>query len=321
MLCQARLWLLAFLLPVIASCTNSNGGGHTTFGDRKLAVSHTHKGAMPIKVVCTTGMVADVVQNIGSEFVKIEQLMGEDVDPHLYKVTSADVAKMNDADVIFYSGLHLEGKMTDALERLAKKKAVFPVTEYLSSKSLLTDEDNHPDPHVWFDVSLWSEAAGVIGEALAKYDPAHASTYQKNTEKYRADLAKLHEDAKKEIATIPKEKRVLVTSHDAFRYFGRAYDIDVKGIQGISTDTEASLREINQLVDFIVQRKVKAVFVETSVNQRNMRSLQDGCKARGHAVELGGELFSDAMGKEGTPEGTYIGMIRHNVETVVKALR
>lgn len=275
-----------------------------------------------INVVCTTGMVADVVRNVGGDLVRVEQLMREGVDPHLYKPSPADVAKMNNADVIFYSGLHLEGKMADALERLAQKKPAYGVAEYLDTKSILTDEHNHPDPHVWFDVSLWSEVAGVVTEKLSKYDPPNAGSYKKRGDAYRLELAQLHDDAKKQLATIePKEKRVLVTSHDAFRYFGRAYDIEVKGIQGISTDAEASVREINQLVDFLVTRKAKAVFVETSVNQRNMESLRAGCKARGHEVALGGELFSDAMGASGTPEGTYIGMIRHNVETIVKALK
>lgn len=316
---------VAFLFSLaLLGCNRDPGKPNTdhSHADKKLSVPYTHKGAMPIKVVCTTGMVGDVVRNIGGAFVQVEQLMGEDVDPHLYKVTSTDVAKLNDADVIVYSGLHLEGKMTDTLETLARKKPAFPVTEYLPSKSILRDENQHPDPHVWFDVSLWSEVAGVVGDALALYDPTNAASYQKRTEDYRAELAKLHEESKAKIASIePKQKRVMITSHDAFRYFGRAYDIEVKGIQGISTDQEASLRDINQLVDFMVARKVKAVFVETSVNQRNMKSLQEGCKARGHEVGLGGELFSDAMGKEGTPEGTYIGMIRHNVDTIVKALK
>jgi manganese/zinc/iron transport system substrate-binding protein len=320
---RIRRYLALTLLPLLAlvGCNRSQSNSNA-LGGRKLSVPHTHQGTTPIKVVCTTGMVADVVRNIGGNLLAVEQLMGEDVDPHLYKVTSADVTKMSSADVIFYSGLHLEGKMTDTLERLARKKPVFGVTEYLDAKWLLTDEHQHPDPHVWFDVAAWSEVAGVIGAALALYDPTNAATYQKQTESYRAELAKLHNETKQRIASIePKEKRVLITSHDAFRYFGRAYDIEVKGIQGISTDAEAGVGDVNKLVDFIVARKAKAVFVETSVNQRNMQSLQDGCKARGHAVVLGGELYSDAMGKDGTAEGTYAGMIRHNVDTIVKALR
>lgn len=318
-----RILLLLVLPFAMLGCNGGNAKDPTpTFGNRKLVVTQTHQGARPIKVVCTTGMVADVVRNIGGKFVEVDQLMREDVDPHGYKVTTDDVARMNAADVIFYSGLHLEGKMTDALERLALRKPTFPVTEYLDAKSILTDENNHPDPHVWFDVSLWSEVAGVIGDALSLYDPTNAASYKKQTESYRAELAKLHEEAKTQIATIqPKSKRVMITSHDAFRYFGRAYDIEVKGIQGISTEAEASVRDINQLVDFIVSRKVPAVFVETSVNQRNMTSLREGCKARKHDVVLGGELFSDAMGKSDTPEGTYIGMIRHNVETITQALK
>jgi manganese/zinc/iron transport system substrate-binding protein len=229
---------------------------------------------------------------------------------------------MNDADVIFYSGLHLEGKMTEALEELARKKPSFPVTEYLKPTAILIDAHQHPDPHVWFDVSLWSEVAGIIGDALALYDPANSAIYKKNMAAYRLKLAELHDEAKKKIASIePVEKRVMVTSHDAFRYFGRAYGLEVRGIQGISTDAEASVRDINELVDFLVRRKINAVFVETSVSPRTMKSLQEGCKARGHTVVLGGELFSDAMGKEGTAQGTYIGMIRHNVNTIVKALR
>jgi manganese/zinc/iron transport system substrate-binding protein len=315
--------LTVFLCLLLSAFTGCRGhDAPKTYGGRKLSVLHTHQGSVPIKAVCTTGMVADLVRNIGKEFVQVEQLMGEGVDPHLYKVNSDDVAKLNSANVIFYSGLHLEGKMTDVLERLAEKTPSFPVTEYLAPASILTDDHKHPDPHVWFDVALWSEVAGVIADALSMYDPPHATAYKKNAEAYRQELAKLHEETKNALAQIqPKEKRVLVTSHDAFRYFGRAYDIDVRGIQGISTDTEAGVREVNKLVNFLIERKVKAVFVETSVNQRSMRALQEGCKAQGHEVGLGGELFSDAMGKDGTPEGTYIGMVRHNAETIAKALR
>ncbi len=319
-------WILLALFPfftLLSGCNRgqTNGGVKPTFGGRKLEVLYPHKGTMPIKATCTTGMVADVVGKIGGPLVQIERMMGEGSDPHTHTVTSADLGMMNRAEVIFYSGLHLEGKMIETLEREGKKKPVFPVTEYLSPSSILTDEHDHPDPHVWFDVARWSEVAQVIGNALALYDPTNAATYKKNTEAYRAELAKLHDEAKTKLATIPKENRALITSHDAFRYFGRAYDIEVKGIQGISTDTEASLREINELVDFIVARKVKAVFVESSVNERNMESLRQGCKSRGQPVALGGTLFSDAMGKDGTPEGTYIGMIRHNVETITKALK
>ena len=319
-----KRFILLVLLPfAILGCSGSNAKDTTpTFGNRKLAVTQTHQGARPIKVVCTIGMVADVVRNVGGKLVEVDQLLRDGVDPHGHTLNTDEVARMSSADVIFYSGLHLEGKMTDALERLALKKPTFPVTEYLDSKSILLDEDNHPDPHVWFDVSLWREVADVIGNALSLYDPTNATSYKKNSENYRAELSQLHEEAKTKIAAVqPNSKRVMITSHDAFQYFGRAYDIEVKGIQGISTEDEAGLGHINRLVDFIVARKVPAVFVETSVSPRNMKSLLEGCKARKHNVVLGGELFSDAMGESGTPEGTYIGMIRHNVETITKALR
>jgi manganese/zinc/iron transport system substrate-binding protein len=274
-----------------------------------------------IKVVCTTGMVADLVRNIGAERVQVTQLMGEGVDPHRYKASLGDVNKLNGADLVFYSGLHLEGKMADIFERTATRRPTVAVAESIDPKDRLQDEQRATDPHVWFDVSLWSQAAGSVRDALMKFDPPNASAYKARADAYQAELAKLHEYAKTQLASIPKERRVLVTAHDAFQYFGRAYDIEVRGIQGISTETEAGLKDINDLVDFIVRRKVKAVFVETSVNERNMRALQEGCQAKGHQVVIGGELFSDAMGKDGTPEGTYAGMVRHNVDTIVKALK
>ncbi|MSU80778.1 MAG: manganese transporter [Gemmataceae bacterium] len=317
-----RLLAVVLLLPLFTGvgCQRETTGKHPT-GGKPIVVSRTYQGSRPIKVTCTIGMVADIVRNIGDDLVKIEQMLGEGSDPHTHIVTNADLIMLDNADIIFYSGLHLEGKMTDTLERLASKKPTFAVTEYLDAKQLLRDEHDHPDPHVWFDVELWSDVARITGEVLALYDPTNADTYKKNTAAYRAELSKLHEETKTQIATIPPDQRVLITSHDAFRYFGRAYKIEVKGVQGISTVTEASLREVNQLVDYIVARKVKAIFAESSVNQQNMESLRQGCKSRGRDVALGGELFSDAMGKTGEPEGTYVGMIRHNVDTIVKALR
>ncbi|HYT95239.1 MAG TPA: zinc ABC transporter substrate-binding protein [Gemmataceae bacterium] len=273
------------------------------------------------KVVCTTGMVADFVRNIGGVRVRVTQLMGEGVDPHRYKASIGDVHKLNGADIVFYSGLHLEGKMGDIFERTAARRPTYAVAEGIDTKYRLQDEQRATDPHLWFDVSLWSQGASVVRDALMKFDPANASEYKARADAYQAELAKLHEYARAQLALIPKDRRVLVTAHDAFQYFGRAYDIEVKGIQGISTETEAGLKDINDLVEFIVQRKVKAVFVETSVNERNMRALLEGCQAKGHQVVIGGELFSDAMGKDGTPEGTYVGMVRHNVDTIVKALK
>ena len=313
--------LAAPLLLAALSAGCSRPAGSDAEGPHSVTVPHTYSGKYPIRAVATTGMVADLVRNVGGDRVAVEQLFGQDVDPHLYKPTPADVSKLGSAEAIFYSGLHLEGKMNELFERLSRKTAVFGVADRLDRAKILKDEDGHADPHVWFDVSLWSEAAGVVGDALAVYDPANASAYKERAAAYRAQLAKLHEEAREKIATVPKERRVLITSHDAFEYLGRAYDIEVRGIQGISTEAEASVRDINALVEFLSKRKVKAVFVESSVNQRNMLSLVEGCKRAGHAVVVGGELFSDAMGAEGTPEGTYVGMVRHNVDTLVKALK
>ena len=285
------------------------------------SVEKTYAGGYPITVVCTTGMVADLVRHVGGDKVKVTQLMGDGVDPHLYKASPGDVNTLNGADAIFYSGLHLEGKMADVFVRMARKKPTFAVTEYIPENKVLDNTEGAFDPHLWFDVSLWREAAGVVRDALKAFDPKHADEYQSRSDAYQAELAKLHDYARTRLATIPKDRRVLVTAHDAFRYFGRAYDVEVKGIQGISTESEAGVKEVNELVTFLVERKVKAVFVESSVSDKNVRALLEGCKARGHAVVIGGELFSDAMGKDGTPEGTYVGMVRHNVDTIVKALQ
>lgn len=286
-----------------------------------IKITKPYAGQYPIRVVCTTGMVADLVKNVGGSQVTVEQIMGQDVDPHTYKATTADVSKIGGAELILYSGLHLEGKMGDIFERMGRKIPTFAVAEYLDRTSVLENEEKAHDPHVWFDVSLWSQTAGVTRDVLVQFDPKNAETYRSRAAVYQADLAKLHDYAKSQIATIPRAQRVLVTSHDAFKYFGRAYDIEVKGIQGISTESEASVKDIADLVAFITQRKVKAVFVETSVNPRNMESLREGCKANGHQVAIGGELFSDAMGQDGTPTGTYVGMVKHNVDTIVQALK
>jgi manganese/zinc/iron transport system substrate-binding protein len=305
-----------------------NGDSHSKSGGQDghprggtPTVEKTYSGNYPIKVVCTTGMVADLVRNIGGDKVEITQIMGEGVDPHLYKASPGDVNLLSGADVIFYSGLHLEGKMADVFVRMARKKPTFAVTEYITENKVLDNAAGAYDPHLWFDVSLWRETAGVVRDALKAFDPKHADEYQIRADAYQAELGKLHDYAKTQLATIPKERRVLVTAHDAFRYFGRAYDVEVKGIQGISTESEAGVKEVNAIVELLVRRQIKAVFVESSVSDKNVKALLEGCAAKGHTVIIGGELFSDAMGKDGTPEGTYAGMVRHNVDTIVKALK
>lgn len=265
-------------------------------------------------------MVADLVKHVGGEHVDVTALMGEGVDPHLYKASSGDVARLGQAEAIAYSGLHLEGRMGDVLSRLARRKPAFAVTDDLNRDRLLKVGPEQFDPHVWFDVGLWALCLSKVEAELAGADPSHTGDYHRNAEAYREELKALDEWCREQIAAIPAPRRVLITAHDAFHYFGRAYDIEVKAIQGISTQAEAGVSQINELVEFISQRKIKAVFVETSVSERNIKALVEGCGDRGHHVEIGGQLFSDAMGKPGTPEGTYPGMVRHNVETIRQAL-
>lgn len=276
----------------------------------------------PLEVVSTIGMIADVARNIGGERVHSVSIMGPGVDPHLYKASPGDVRAMSDADLILYSGLHLEGRMADVIVRMAGRHAVVRVTETIDEALLRQPPEfaGHFDPHVWFDVTLWSKAAERIRDALAEKDPAGKDLYSRNATSYLAALAELHRYAKDTIATIPEDKRVMVTAHDAFGYFGRAYGLEVLAIQGISTDSEASLQDINGLVDTLVKRRIPAVFVESSVPRKTIDALVEGCRARGHSVAVGGELFSDAMGKDGTFEGTYIGMVVHNVDTITRAL-
>jgi manganese/zinc/iron transport system substrate-binding protein len=306
--------------PAAGVGDGATGQGQTSHRASDPPAWPAYRGPYPIQVVCTTGMVADLARNVGGKHVAVRALMGEGVDPHLYKASPADVRELNGADIIFYSGLHLEGKLAELLERMSRRKPTVAVAERIAPEKLLTDEHKARDPHVWFDVSLWSEAAGAVGEALAALDPPHAADYQAQQQAYQARLAQLDEEVRQQLARIPASRRVLVTAHDAFRYFGRAYGIEVRAIQGISTDSEASVRQVAELVDFLTTRQIKAVFVETSVSDQNIKALLEGCQARGHKVVIGGALFSDAMGKAGTPEGTYEGMIRHNVQTIVAAL-
>ncbi len=275
-----------------------------------------------IEAVCTTGMVADVVRNIGGERVQVAALMGEGVDPHLYKASPADVRLLSDATIVFYSGLHLEGKMGEILEQLGRSKPVVAIGEHVDHARLMSPPGaaGVHDPHIWFDVSLWAQTIPAVREALVRIDPAHKDAYAARADQYSQRLEALHMQVQSAMVTIPQGSRVLVTAHDAFGYFARAYGLEVHAIQGISTESEAALKDINNLVDLLVSRKVPAVFVESSVPRKNIEALVEGCAARGHTVTIGGELFSDAMGKPGTDEGTYPGMVMHNVNTIVKAL-
>lgn len=278
--------------------------------------------AEPLKVVATTGMIADTARNIAGDRADVRALMGPGVDPHLYKATPGDVRALQKADLILYNGLHLEGRLADVLVRLARTQPTVQVTETIDEARLREppEFEGHFDPHVWFDVELWITVAERTRDALIERDAAGKETYTANAAKYIAQLRELHTWCKAEIGRIPEIDRVLVTAHDAFGYFGRAYGMTVHAIQGISTDSEAALKDINALVDLLVEKKLPAVFVESSVPRKAVDALVEGCKARGHTVRIGGELFSDAMGAPGTSEGTYIGMVRHNVRTIVAAL-
>ena len=287
-------------------------------------------GGEPVKrdgvlhITTTTAQVADLVNNIGQEYVKVISLMGEGVDPHLFKASQGDIAKLAGADLIFYNGLMLEGRMGDVLEKMAQMgRPTRPVSDGLDPSRLTTPKEfgGHHDPHIWMDVGMWAETIPIVVDELSKQDSSHHDVFVQNGKAYQEKLMALHEESRQKIATIPETRRIMVTAHDAFGYFGRAYGIEVRGLQGISTASEFGLQDLQRLVDLIVERRVKAVFVETSVPRRSIESLMAGCQAKGHEVKIGGLLYSDAMGASGTEEGTYLGMMRHNVDTIVAALR
>ncbi len=320
---RAKLVIARLILNTVAILLFAFSAGCGSSEDRSgAATGKAESGGNRIEAVATVGMVADIVRQIGGERVRVSQICGSGVDPHLYKPTRDDVKTIMSADVVFYSGLMLEGKMTDTLVKVARSKPVIAVTEAIPETSLLEPDDfaGHYDPHVWMDVSAWSECAGVVADSLSEFDPTHASEYAARSAAYRRQLAALHEYGRNAIGTIPTGSRVLITSHDAFNYFGRAYGLEVLGVQGLSTESEAGLQHINELVDLLVDRNVAAVFVESSVPRRNIDALVEGARSRGHDVKVGGELYSDAMGSNGTYEGTYIGMLDHNITLVARML-
>lgn len=276
-----------------------------------------------LSIITTTGMIEDAVKNIVKDSADVEALMGPGVDPHLYKATQGDLEKLTKADVIFYNGLHLEGKMGEIFEKLSRQKPVYAVSHSIDSSSYRSAPNYGYaiDPHIWFDVSLWIEAVKEINRRLSQETPALAAYYQKNTDEYIQKLNDLHQWVGDQIAEIPENQRILITAHDAFGYFGDAYKIEVRGLQGISTLSEYGLRDVSELVNYIVENQIKAVFVETSVPKRAINAVVEGCQQSGFNVQIGGNLYSDAMGEKGTVEGTYIGMVKANVTTIVNALK
>jgi manganese/zinc/iron transport system substrate-binding protein len=277
----------------------------------------------PLRVVATTGIVADTASRIAGEHAKIEALMGPGIDPHLYKASESDVRRLAEADLILYNGLHLEGKMGDILTKMARNRPVVAVTEAIPEELRREPPEfaGQYDPHVWFDVSLWRRTLDPIAQALAEADPEHAETFRANAQTFGRELEELDVWVKGQIATIPPDQRVLVTAHDAFGYFGKRYGMEVVGIQGISTLSEAGLHDVDRVVQLILDKKVRAIFIESSVPRRSIEAVQAGVKARGREVAIGGQLYSDSLGAAGSPEGTYAGMVRANVNTIVKALQ
>jgi manganese/zinc/iron transport system substrate-binding protein len=277
----------------------------------------------PVNIVTTTGMIADIARAVGGERVQVRSLMGPGVDPHLYKASEGDVTRMYDADLILYTGLHLEGKMAEVLEQMNHLGITsVAVTDGIDRAALLAppEFEGNYDPHLWFDIPLWMQAVTQVRDTLAALDPSSAPLYQANADRYLAELASLHAYVQARAAELPPEQRVLITAHDAFNYFGRAYGFEVRGLQGISTATEAGTADVQDLTAFIVARRIPALFVESSVSPRTIEAVQAAARARGFDVAVGGQLYSDAMGTPGTSEGTYPGMVKHNIDTIVDGL-
>ena len=285
----------------------------------------TSSGTDKLQIVATTGMIGDAVAIIAGDKAEVTVLMGPGVDPHLYKATQGDLNALRSGDIIFYNGLHLEGKMQEVFDRLATTKKVFPVAAGIPESKLRTVAQvngiSTHDPHIWFDVQLWMLAVAEIGKQLSASDPTNAAFYATQTTKYLEQLAALDVFVKEKMSAIPETHRTLITSHDAFGYFGAAYGIRVKGLQGISTAAEFGLKDITDMVNMIIAEDIKAVFVESSVSEKSIQAVIEGCHQKNHNIKAGGTLYSDAMGAAGTPEGNYIGMVTHNVEVIYAALK
>ena len=302
------LSLLCTILIALAGCSPDRTAPRGDLAER------------PVRIVATTSMIADLAREIGGDRVEVEGLMGPGVDPHLYKASEGDVSRMTEADLILYNGLHLEGKMVDILERLGDRTAA--VTDRIDRDRLVKPEvyEGNFDPHVWMDVSMWKDAARTVADRLAALDTAHAAGYRARADEYLATLDSLDAWAEEQTARVPEDQRVLVTAHDAFGYFGLAYDFEVRGLQGISTATEAGTGDVQDLAEFVAEREIPAMFVESSVSARSIEAVREAVRARGFDVEIGGNLYSDALGGAGSGADYSEGMIRHNVNTIVGAL-
>ncbi len=277
-----------------------------------------------LRVITTTTMITDLVKNIGDTLITVEGLMGSGVDPHLYKASEGDVSKLYNADIIFYNGLHLEGKLVEVFEKMQKQhKTQVPLGEKLDKTGLIGSDyfASNYDPHVWFNIGYFKRFAEEVTQVLTAKAPQYKMAFEANKNKYLEQLGVLETEVKNKIDELPREKRILVTAHDAFNYFGQAYDFQVVGLQGLSTATEAGVQDVQKLASFIMEKGVKAIFVESSVPRRTIEALQAAVRAKGHEVTIGGTLYSDALGDANTIEGTYIGMFKYNVHTIVEALK
>ena len=305
---MSKFWFLLILTLPLAGCGEESGRA---------------AGKGPLRVVATTGIIGETAARIAGPHAKIEALMGPGIDPHLYKASESDVRRLSDAGLILYNGLHLEGKMGDILTRLARSRPVVAVTEEIPQDLLREPPEfaGQYDPHVWFDVSMWKRTLDPIARELAAVDPGHAEEFKANAAAYGKELDALDAWIKQQVGTVPPAQRVLVTAHDAFGYFGRRYGMEVVAIQGISTLSEAGLHDVDRVAQLVVDRKVKAIFIESSVPRRSIEAVQAAVRSRGHEPAIGGQLFSDSLGGASTPAGTYPGMVRANVNTIVNALK
>ncbi|MDG0813415.1 metal ABC transporter solute-binding protein, Zn/Mn family [Cohnella rhizosphaerae] len=299
---------LAILVALNTACANG--------GDRTGENGQSGK----IRIVTTIAQIAEPLAVIGGDKVAVDSLMGPGVDPHLYAATQGDIKKLQSGDIVFYSGLHLEANMVKVFEQIGKERPVLAIGETLPKERLLKDPKGATDPHIWFDIDLWKQALGAATEELKKYSEADAAYFEANKKAYFEQLDALKAEALEKLGRIPAERRVLVTAHDAFGYFGRLLGLQVIGLQGLSTEDEIGLSDIEKTIDLLVDRGIPAVFVESSINPASIEAVVEGAKKRGHDVRLGGQLYSDAMGAGGTAEGTYLGMYRHNVDTIGEAL-
>ncbi|NOK61715.1 MAG: manganese transporter [Chloroflexi bacterium AL-W] len=333
------VWIIAITLMVfLAACGGQANSGETegeTGANSEItegeAIADTSVGSeaapreTPLNVVATTGQIADTTRNIGGDTIELVELLGPGIDPHTYVATEGDISAFQNADVILYNGLHLEAQLERVLEQIGDggDTIVVPVGESIDELSLLNWEPEAGlpfDPHIWNDVRLWIEVSNAIRDTLVDADPANADLYEANATDYIQQLEELHEYILAEREKIPQEQRVLVTAHDAFGYYARAYGFAVEAVQGISTESEASTADIQTLADIVVENGVPAMFIETTISPRTIEAVQEAVRAQGQEVEVGGTIYSDAMGEPGSGADTYIGMMRHNIDTIVGAL-